>query len=100
VKTSAVLESTSAELTSGFAALADETRLRILVLLEDGDRCVWELREEVDVAANLLSYHLKVLREAGLVSAHRRGRWVDYRLEDEALERLRSALPGTTPVTA
>ena len=87
-------------MTAGYAALADETRLRILVLLEDGDRCVCELREEVDVAANLLSYHLKVLREAGLVSAHRRGRWVDYRLEDEALERLRSALPTTTPVTA
>lgn len=80
--------------------MADETRLRILELLGDGDRCVCELREEIDVAANLLSYHLKVLRDAGLVSAHRRGRWVDYRLEDDALERLRSALPTATTVTA
>lgn len=97
---SAVLESTSVEVAAGFAALADETRLRIMSVLEAGDRCVCDLRDEVDVAANLLSYHLKVLREAGLVSAHRRGRWVDYRLEDEALDRLRSALPATTPVTA
>jgi ArsR family transcriptional regulator, arsenate/arsenite/antimonite-responsive transcriptional repressor len=97
---SAVLESTSVEVTAGFAALADETRLRILGVLEAGDRCVCELREEVTIAPNLLSYHLKVLREAGLVSAHRRGRWVDYRLEDDALDRLRSALPTTPRVTA
>lgn len=71
-----------------------------MTVLEAGDRCVCELREEVDVAANLLSYHLKVLRDAGLVSAHRRGRWVDYRLEEEALDRLRSALPATPRVTA
>lgn len=80
--------------------MADETRLRILELLSDGDRCVCELREEIDVAANLLSYHLKVLRDAGLVSAHRRGRWIDYRLENDALDRLRSALPASTTVTA
>ena len=40
-----------------------------------------DLREEVPVAANLLSYHLRVLRDAGLVIAARRGRWVDYRLD-------------------
>ena len=40
-----------------------------------------DLNEQVPVAANLLSYHLRVLREAGLVSAARRGRWVDYRLD-------------------
>lgn len=100
MNTSAVLESTTVEVASGFAALADETRLRILAVLEAGDRCVCDLREEVDVAANLLSYHLKVLRNAGLVSAYRRGRWVDYRLEIGALDRLRSALPAPTQVTA
>jgi len=42
---------------------------------------VCDLREEVPVAANLLSYHLRVLRDAGLVIAARRGRWVDYRLD-------------------
>ena len=40
-----------------------------------------DLREDVPVAANLLSYHLRVLRDAGLVIAARRGRWVDYRLD-------------------
>ena len=39
-----------------------------------------DLQDNVPVAANLLSYHLRVLREAGLVTATRRGRWIDYRL--------------------
>lgn len=42
---------------------------------------------------NQLSYHLKVLREAGLVTASRRGRWMDYRLTDDALARLHATLP-------
>lgn len=49
------------------------------------------------MASNLLSYHLKVLREAGLVTASRRGRWVDYSLAADALDRLASAIPGSGP---
>jgi len=45
------------------------------------------------VAPKLLSYHLRVLREARLVTANRRGRWIDYALADDALDRLRAALP-------
>ena len=56
-------------------------RLRLIAVLAGGGRCVCDLQEEVPVAANLLSYHLRVLREAGLVTATRRGRWVDYRLD-------------------
>ena len=56
-------------------------RLRIVAVLAEGGRCVCDLREQVPVAANLLSYHLRVLRDAGLVTATRRGRWVDYRLD-------------------
>ena len=56
-------------------------RLRIVGVLAEGERCVCDLHEQVPVAANLLSYHLRVLRDAGLVTATRRGRWVDYRLD-------------------
>ena len=56
-------------------------RLRIVGVLAEGERCVCDLHEKVPVAANLLSYHLRVLRDAGLVTAARRGRWVDYRLD-------------------
>jgi ArsR family transcriptional regulator len=52
------------------------------------------LLEEIGIAANLLSYHLRVLRDAGLVEASRRGRWVDYRLAPDGLEALQAAIPA------
>ena len=63
-----------------FAAFADPTRLRILAAFATSSRCVCDVQSAVDVAPNLLSYHLRVLREAGLVAAVRRGRWIDYRV--------------------
>jgi ArsR family transcriptional regulator, arsenate/arsenite/antimonite-responsive transcriptional repressor len=95
VATSTDLDSTSFETTvSGFGALADPIRLDVLARLGDGaDHCVCELLRATGLAANLLSYHLAVLRRAGLIAARRRGRWVDYRLVPAALEDLRRAVP-------
>jgi ArsR family transcriptional regulator len=93
--TSISLESTPVETRAGvFAALSDPIRLQILDALSPEQRCVCEIQERIDdVAANLLSYHLKVLREAGLVESTRRGRWVDYRLSPEADRVVAKALP-------
>jgi ArsR family transcriptional regulator, arsenate/arsenite/antimonite-responsive transcriptional repressor len=66
-------------------ALADPTRLQVIALLGAGPRCVCDLQGRIDVPANLLSHHLKVLREAGLIDGTRRGRWIDYRLRPDAL---------------
>lgn len=74
-------------------AVADPIRWTVLRRLVAGQACVCALQEEVPVAPNLLSYHLKVLRDAGLVISSRRGRWIDYRLADDALPRLINALP-------
>ena len=79
---------------AAFAALGDPVRLRILAELAEGERCVCKLLERVPVAPNLLSYHLRVLREAGLILASRRGRWIDYRIAAPALARLRAAIPA------
>jgi ArsR family transcriptional regulator len=76
------------------SAVADPVRWTVLShLARHGTTCVCNLQERVPVAANLLSYHLKVLREAGLVTTARRGRWVDYTLADDAAARLHVALP-------
>ena len=83
VNTSTAIASSRVELTARLAALADPVRLRLVRVLAGGGRCVCDLQEQVPVAANLLSYHLRVLREAGLVAATRRGRWVNYRLDDD-----------------
>lgn len=92
--TSRTVEPSLVELSEVLAALADDTRLRIVELLVAGSRCVCELLAEVPVAPNVLSYHLKVLRDAGLVTAERRGRFVDYSLDRTRLGHLRDALPA------
>jgi ArsR family transcriptional regulator, arsenate/arsenite/antimonite-responsive transcriptional repressor len=76
------------------SAVADPVRWTVLShLAQRGTSCVCVLQERVPVAANLLSYHLKVLRDAGLVTTSRRGRWIDYSLADGASRRLADALP-------
>jgi ArsR family transcriptional regulator len=86
---------TGAEL---LAVAADPVRWTLLQRLAAGESCVCKLQEHVPIAANLLSYHLKVLRRAGLVTTSRRGRWIDYALAGDAMDRFRAALPG--PVAA
>ena len=78
------------------AAVADPIRWTVLQRLSVNALCVCKLQDHVPIAANLLSYHLKVLRDAGLVTTSRRGRWIDYALAEDALDRLRAALPGIT----
>lgn len=76
-----------------FAALSDPIRLRILDVLGTGQKCVCDLQDEIEISPNLLSYHLRVLREAGLVAATRRGRRVDYRPSDGSARSVTDALP-------
>jgi len=92
VVSSTLVESTSVEVTGRLGALTDPVRLAVIGLLASGQRCVCDLQEQVAVAPSLLSYHLRVLREAGLVSSMRRGRWVDYRLDDDGFAALWAAL--------
>ena len=66
-------------------ALGDPTRLRVIHELAEGTRCVCDLREQLGIRGPLLSHHLAVLRDAGLVTARRRGRWVDYTLDTQVL---------------
>jgi ArsR family transcriptional regulator len=69
-----------------FHALSDETRLQILERLRAGERCVCDLTDALDAAQSRLSFHLKVLKDAGLVSDRREGRWMYYTLNPETLD--------------
>jgi ArsR family transcriptional regulator len=81
------------ELAVGFKALADPNRVAILSMLSaEAEVCVCVFTEALDLSQPTVSHHLRVLREAGLVDASRRGTWAFYRLVPEALEALRSAL--------
>ena len=68
-----------------FHALSDRTRLSILERLRLGERCVCDMTDALDAAQSRLSFHLKVLKEAGLVADRRDGRWMYYTLNQEAL---------------
>jgi ArsR family transcriptional regulator len=75
-------------LTRRFKALSDPHRLRILDRLRGGERCVCELTDALDAGQSLLSFHLKVLKDAGLVTDRRDGRWAYYTLDAAALGEL------------
>jgi ArsR family transcriptional regulator len=94
MNTSTTVEVSASEL---LGVAADPVRWRLLSALTTGTRCVCELQPIAAVSGPALSHHLKVLREAGLVTAARRGRWIDYTLAPRAAERLRAALPLATP---
>ena len=69
-------------------ALGDPVRLTIVRQLRGGPRCACDLAEIADVSPPLLSHHLKVLRQAGLIGGTKRGRWTDYTLNAGALTEL------------
>ena len=84
-----------------FSALGDPVRLRLLGLLAGapgGAVCVCDLVPGVGRSQPTVSHHLRILGEAGLVVAERRGKWVWYSVNDERLDALRSAL-ASTPFT-
>ena len=75
-----------------FHALAEPTRLRLVDLLRGGERCVCELTEAMETGQSRLSFHLKALKDAGIVQDRREGRWVYYRLNQERVEEVAAVL--------
>ena len=91
---------TASDLTTAarlFHALSDETRLAILQMLQDGERCVCDLQTDLDAAQSRLSFHLKVLREAGLVTDRKDGRWSYYTIVPESLAAVHDLVVGMRP---
>ena len=81
-----------AEASRLFHALSDETRLALLEMLGAGERCVCDLQDALDAAQSRLSFHLKVLKEAGLVTDRKEGRWSYYTIVPERLAEARAYL--------
>src|SRR6476646_4830867 len=81
-----------------FHALSDETRLEIIELLRGGERCVCELTDTLDAAQSRLSFHLRVLKDAGIVRDRKDGRWVHYELDPDAFEEMEALVSGMKPL--
>ena len=75
---------------SVFHALSDETRLALLERLKGGEHCVCELTDAMKAGQSRLSFHLRVLKDAGLLRDRREGRWMYYSLHPEGIEELES----------
>lgn len=75
-----------AEAAKLFHALSDETRLAILARLRNGEECVCNLMDLLDAGQSRLSFHMKTLKDAGLVRDRREGRWIHYSLAPEAFQ--------------
>jgi len=73
------------DIVSLFKALADETRLRVLKLLGRGELCVCEIAAALDMEQPRLSFHLRILKEAGIILDRRQERWILYRLNEDDL---------------
>jgi ArsR family transcriptional regulator len=80
-----------------FHALSDATRLEIVQMLSHGERCVCDLQDTLDAAQSRLSFHLKTLKDAGLVSDRRDGRWIYYSLNPAALDRIAAFAKAVKP---
>ncbi|EAR17948.1 ArsR/SmtB family transcription factor [Synechococcus sp. W2B2] len=91
-----VLNLDSDQAQSLLKALSDPLRLRILDQLSTGERCVCDLTEALTLSQSRLSFHLKVMKEAGLLGDRQSGRWVYYRIRTEALNALQGWLHELT----
>ena len=72
-----------ADIVTTFKALADETRVRVLKLLASGELCVCEIAAALDMEQPRLSFHLRILKQAGIILDRRQERWTVYRLNEK-----------------
>ena len=79
-----------------FRALSDEKRLRILGMLQSGEKCVCLLFDQLGMPQSTLSYHLKILCEAELVEGRQEGKWTHYRINPEGSHKAAALLKSLT----
>jgi len=90
-------ETNRTQIARWFHALSDETRVQVVDMLASGEKCVCELQDAVGAAQSRLSFHLRVLRDAGLVNDRKQGRWVYYSLRPDVLDEMALYLQDRKP---
>jgi len=79
-----------------FKAFCDENRLKIIELLQGGELCACELLKALDMSQSTLSYHMKILCDAGVVINRQEGKWAHYRINPEGGELAIATLQSLT----
>lgn len=81
-----------------FKAFCDENRVRILKLLDCGEKCACNLLEELDITQPTLSHHMKILCDSGIVVSRKEGKWMYYSISEEGVECARKYFNELTTV--
>ena len=89
-----------AETAKVFKAFCDENRLRILALLQSGEKCACKLLEELRIGQSTLSHHMKILCDSGIVQGRKEGKWVHYSIDPVGADRARQLLEQQVTLTA
>jgi len=82
-----------------FKAFCDETRLMVLSLLQNGEKCACVLLDRVNVSQPTLSHHMKILVDSGIVSSRKEGKWTYYSISAAGSENAAKLLGELTTVT-
>jgi ArsR family transcriptional regulator len=79
-----------------FKAFCDETRLHVLELLQNGEKCACVLLEKVEIGQSTLSHHMKILVDSQIVNARKEGKWTYYSISKEGSKKAAKLLKGIT----
>ena len=82
-----------------FKAFCDENRIRIIKLLQSGEKCACKLLEEINVTQPTLSHHMKILCDSGIVVGRKEGKWMHYSISEEGTQIASNCLKEITAVT-
>lgn len=82
-----------------FKAFCDENRIRILQLLQSGEKCACMLLEEMNITQPTLSHHMKILCDSGIVMGRKEGKWTHYSISPEGVKYAEQCFMALTNVT-
>jgi len=86
------------EYTKIFKAFSDETRLKVITMLQGGEKCACVLLVRVNISQSTLSHHMKILVESGIVNARKEGKWMYYSINKEGSERAYKLIKELTTI--
>lgn len=75
-----------------FKALGDENRIRILKMLQSGEKCACRLLEELNISQPTLSHHMKILCDVGIVTGRKEGKWTHYSICCDGVKHIRGLM--------
>ena len=89
---------TYAETARIFKALCDENRVKIIEMLQSGEKCACRILEELNVSQPTLSHHMKILCDSGIVESRKDGKWMYYRISENGCAKALKAFTELTKV--